>query len=66
MFNRFDIVEAWYCYLSEYHGGQFSREYRRLCKMLRYFQPAHNLSSDTLSDDARAIYDGIVADRGGK
>lgn len=54
--DRFDICEAWYLYLSHWHGGQGSREYARLSRMFRYFQPRQNLSVATLTDNGRAIY----------
>lgn len=37
--NRFDIVEAYYVYFVNFHGGQNSVEYKRLSKMLNYFTP---------------------------
>ena len=55
-FDRFDIAEAWYLALSDCHGGQWSREYARLCKLSRSFFPRRNLSVETLSDNAREIY----------
>lgn len=55
-FDRFDIVEAYYCALSDCHGGQASREYARLSRMSRYFKPRASLSADTLDDNAREIY----------
>jgi hypothetical protein len=54
--DRFDIVEAWYLALSHCHGGQWSREYSRLCGMARYFRPSPGLSVDSLSDNGREIY----------
>ena len=57
MWDRFDIVEAYYLAFSHCHSGQWSREYARLSRMLRYFKPRANLSVDTLSDNAREIYD---------
>jgi hypothetical protein len=59
-FDRFDIAEAYWCYFIEWHGGQNSVEYRRLSKMDSYFKPRHNLSSDTLEENSREIYTGIV------
>jgi hypothetical protein len=55
--DRFDIVEAWYLALSDCHGGQGSPEYARLCRMERYFRPSPLLSVDSLSENARMIYD---------
>lgn len=60
-FDRFDICEAWYLALSHCHGGQWSREYARLCAMQRYFRPSPMLSVETLSDNAREIYDRACA-----
>jgi len=55
-FNRFDIAEAWYLALSHCHGGQWSREYARLCKLQRKFNPCPELSVDTLTENGREIY----------
>lgn len=60
-FDRFDIVEAHWCYYTEWHGGQFSREYQRLSHMCSYFKPRFNLSSDTLEENGKEIYDALVA-----
>jgi hypothetical protein len=55
-FDRFDICEAYYLALSHCHGGQTSREYMRLCKMRRYFTPSPLLSQETMTTNAREIY----------
>jgi hypothetical protein len=60
-FDRFDIVEAYYLALTHCHAGQWSREYARLCRMARYFQPSPMLSVDSLSDNAREIYENACA-----
>lgn len=60
-FDRFDIAEAWYLALSHCHGGQWSREYARLCKLGRSFRPRPSLSVDTLSENGREIYDSACA-----
>jgi len=60
-FDRFDIAEAWYLALSECHGGQWSREYARLCKLSRSFKPSPMLSVDRLNENAREIYDAACA-----
>lgn len=59
--NRFDIVEAWYCFLCDYHEGQWSEKYRRLSKMLTYFTPRQSIGYNTLSDDGKVIYANLVA-----
>jgi hypothetical protein len=56
-FDRFDVCEAYFLALSHCHAGQFSREYERLCKLMSYFKPSPLLSVDSLSDNAREIYD---------
>lgn len=60
-FDRFDICEAYYLALSHCHGGQWSREYERLCRLSRYFKPSPLLSVDSLSDNAREIYESACA-----
>jgi len=60
-FDRFDICEAYYLALSHCHGGQWSREYARLCCMADYFRPRPTLAVDTLSDNAREIYERACA-----
>lgn len=60
-FDRFDIAEAWYLWLCDNHGGQWSREYARLSKLTRNFRPGPSLRYDTLTENGRAIYDNIGA-----
>jgi hypothetical protein len=56
-FDRFDICEAYYLALSHCHGGQWSKEYARLCRMREYFKPSPMLSVETLTDNALEIYE---------
>jgi len=56
-FDRFDICEAYFLALSHCHGGQWSKEYERLCKLMKYFKPSPTLSVETLNENARIIYD---------
>jgi hypothetical protein len=60
-FDRFDIAEAYYLALSHCHGGQWSREYARLCKLLRKFKPSPLLDVDTLTENGREIYEAACA-----
>lgn len=55
--NRFDIVEAWYLALSHCHSGQWSEEYKRLCRMQRYFKPGQCLCVENLGINSKEIYD---------
>jgi hypothetical protein len=56
-FDRFDICEAYFLALSHCHGGQWSKEYARLCKLMRYFKPSPLLSVEDLNENAREIYE---------
>lgn len=57
-FNRFDIVEAYYLFFTQYHEGQWSEKYSRLSKITTYFKPA--IGGVTLSDNGLAIYNNLV------
>lgn len=64
MFNRFDILSAYYVYGSDYHTGQFSKEYAYMGRVLNCgFRPADSLSYESLSDNGKEIYDNLVAQR---
>ncbi len=61
--NRFDIVEAYYVYLVQYHDGQFSEKYNRMCHILTYFQPSFSIKEKeekALTENGKAIYDDLV------
>ncbi len=56
-YDRFDIVEAYYAFFSDYHDGQWSVYYLRLCKMLHYFKPSPLFRGfDSLSENGKEIY----------
>ena len=57
-FNSFDIVEAHYLFLTQYHEGQGSKKYSRLSKITTYFKPAP--SGITLTDNGLEIYNNLV------
>ena len=57
-FDRFDVVEAHYAFCSDWHSGQFSDLYQRLCRIQRYFKPGLLWRGyQSLSDNGKAIYD---------
>ena len=60
-FDRFDICEAYFLALSHCHGGQWSREYARLCRLQTYFKPSIGLSVESLNENAREIYENACA-----
>lgn len=61
-FDRFDIVEAHYLFLNDYHEGKHSKKYARLCHILSYFKPSPlSRGYEDLSENGQAIYDALVA-----
>jgi len=55
--DRFDVVEAYFAYLSDYHSGQGSIEYKRLSKILSYYKPSPLFKGyESLSDESKEIY----------
>lgn len=55
-FDRFDICEAYYLALSEWHSGQGSAEYARLCRLTSYYTPRPMLTPQTLTESGKIIY----------
>lgn len=60
-FDRGDILDAYYLFLSYYHEGQSSYKYERLSKMSKYYTPSPLLRLESLSDNAWAIYERLSA-----
>ena len=69
-FNRFDIAEAYACLESDYNVGGWLRERpsnrrrREACSVQLHrlqFRARPDLSSDTLTENGREIYDEAVA-----
>ncbi len=62
-FDRVDIIEAYACYWSQWHQGQWSDGYARLCaaqKLLAGGVPDH----DQVSENGQAIYRRLVLANG--
>ena len=59
--NRFDICSAYYWFFTNYHEGQWSKEYKRLCKLTIYFKmgPLHNSIEDE-NMNTQDIYNSLV------
>ena len=56
-FDRFDIVAAHYAFYSDYHEGQWSRGYSRLCRISKYFRPSPLWKGlESLSENGKEIY----------
>ncbi len=68
MFDRFDIVEAYYVWLADHHCGvvhadssKYWCSYNRLSLIPSKlkFKPRPNLSKETLTENGREIYDAL-------
>ena len=60
-FDRFDICEAYYLYAADYHGGQWSDLYAVFGRLNNIqFRPSPILSYDSLTDNGKKIYKGLV------
>jgi hypothetical protein len=61
MFDRFDICSAYWLFGSLYHSGQFSQEYAYMGRAEKLgFRPGHLFQENSLTDNARSIYDNLV------
>jgi hypothetical protein len=58
-FDRFDIVQAHYWFACNYHGGQWSPLYARLCRISRYYRPGA-LENGPEGENAIRIYRVLV------
>ena len=60
-FDRFDICEAYWCYASDYHEGQFSKIYEIFGRLYELeFDPSMDLSYESLTDNGQSIYRNLV------
>lgn len=60
-FDRFDIVEAHYAFACDYHGGQSTDLYAKLCRIGQYFTPSPLWRNfDSLSENGKEIYNNLV------
>lgn len=72
MWNRWDIVEAYWCFYAEWHAGGLTRRCqnkgRGIAEQLHRlkFRARHDLSSKTLEDNGREIYNALVQRYHGK
>jgi hypothetical protein len=62
-FNRFDICEAYYLFASEYHSGQWSKEYQIFGRLNNIQFKCRDFlrSRDDLSENSQLIYDNLVS-----
>jgi hypothetical protein len=60
-FDRFDICEAYWCYASDYHEGQFSKIYEIFGRLHELeFNPSFDLCYESLSSNGQNIYNNLV------
>lgn len=55
-FNRFDILEAYYVYLSQMNPDPWTLEYLKFDTVQRYLTPSPSLSYNSLTPNGRLIY----------
>ena len=58
-FDRFDILEAHYCYYRDYHWGQNDWMYHRLSRISSYFRPSYSVAeygAECLTENGKEIY----------
>jgi hypothetical protein len=61
-YNRFDIVEAHYWFCADYHEGQWTNKYERLCRISKYYTPSPlSYGRRTMNENAASIYDALVS-----
>jgi predicted RNA-binding protein (virulence factor B family) len=60
-FDRWDILEAYVTFCSDWHSGQSSELYEKLCRANRLIKlsPLHR-GYESLSDNGKEIYDNLV------
>ena len=62
-FDRFDIVSAHYAFCADYHEGQGSELYAKLCRIGNYFRPGMSWKGyDSLSENGQLIYHNLAMD----
>lgn len=64
-YDRFDIVSAHYAFYSDWHCGQHSAFYKRLCRILsklKFSPGAAWKGYDSLSDNGKDIYNNLQDD----
>ena len=60
-FYRFDIVSAHYAFCADYHGGQYSELYAKLCRIGNYFRPGMAWNGyQSLTENGQLIYDNLA------
>ena len=68
--DRFDICEAYYCFATDWHGGQTDPIYKIFGRLHKIgFKPSPHLGQyhlDRLTENGREIYENLKEKRGFK
>lgn len=59
-FNRFDICEAHYLALAQFHGGR-GAQHRRLSRLSEFFTPRPALAVENLTPNGRGIFEVVCS-----
>lgn len=60
-YDKFDIISAHYAFAVDFHGGQWTDLYAKLCSIQKYFNPGPLWKGyDSLTENGQAIYDALV------
>ena len=60
-YDRFDIAQAYYLFFVDYHEGQTSEKYKRLCKIEEYLKLSPMFKGYlSLSENGKEIYNHLV------
>jgi hypothetical protein len=55
--DRMDFISAYYAFCAEWHDGQWSDLYSKLCRIGRYYTPSPlDKGFKSLSDNGKEIY----------
>ena len=57
--NRYDIIEGHHAFYSDYYDGMGSEFHKRLSKIYTYYKPGTRSGYDSLTDEARLVYDNL-------
>ena len=62
-FSRFDIVEAYHLWFTDFYDGMFHPNYIRRCRIEQnlQFRPSMNHSYESLTENGKFIYNELKA-----
>lgn len=57
--DAFEVCDAAYVWLCQWHGSQDSREYSLLSRLLRLYKPGTSVEFNQLDEQAQIVYEGF-------